>query len=174
MVETLNEQYLVWLYARIGSVDETRSAKTYWHLLSRLFIKEFVWLVPNDDNRVEDGRYIRHEFLEEMGLAEVSTDWLGAGCSVLEMLMGVANRLAFEADRTPTLWFWEILANLGLSGFNDVTFNEKRVDGIIDKLIWRNYKPNGQGGMFPLQRPEEDQRDIEIWRQVNAYLQEQN
>lgn len=175
MAETLDEQYLIWLYARIGSVDETRRDKTYWSLLGKLFTREFVWLVPNDDNRVEDGRYMRYEFLEEMKLTgQVDQNWMGAGCSVLEMLMGVASRLSFEADRAPTHWFWELLTNLGLSGFHDMAFNDRRVDAIIDKLIWRTYKFNGQGGLFPLRQSDEDQREIEIWYQMNLYLQEQH
>lgn len=170
----LEEQYLTWLYARIGNVDETRPSKMYWRLLSYLYTREFTWTVPNDDNRVEDGRYIRYRFLEEMGLAAHMASWLGPGCSVLEMLMALSERLAFDADRTPQHWFWELLTNLGLSGCNDRAFNEYEVSEIIDSLIERRYHPDGRGGLFPLQHPKQDQRNIEIWYQMSLYLQEQH
>jgi hypothetical protein len=173
MPPSIDEEYLTWLYARIGSVRETRRSKTYWSLFRFLFHKEFIWLIPNDDNRVEDGRYLRYEFLEETGLgSEISPDWMGMGCSVLEMLLALSERLAFQADRTPRHWFWELMNNLSLSGYNDRVFDEERVNTIVDTLIWRTYKPNGLGGLFPLRHPKEDQREVEIWYQLSAYLLE--
>lgn len=175
MDELLDEQYLTWLYARIGSVKETRKELTYWYLFKLLYTKEFVWLIPNDDNRVEDGRYLRYEFLDEVDVSgNVDPNWMGLGCSVLEMLMGVANRLAFEADKTPQLWFWELLTNLGLSGYTDRSVDERAIEDIVDRLIWRTYKPNGEGGLFPLRHPEEDQRHVEIWYQLSLYIQERH
>lgn len=175
MVEPLDEQYLTWLYARIGSVKERRKTNTYWSLLRLLYVKEFVWLIPNDDNRVEDGRDLRYEFLEETDPSgAVDPNWMGMGCSVLEMLMGVSKRLSFEDDRTPHHWFWELLINLGLGGYNDKEFDEARVTEIVDNLIWRTYEPNGMGGLFPLRDPSEDQRYVEIWYQLSAYILEEH
>lgn len=174
MNEQLDEQYLTWLYARIGSVRETRKTRTHWSLLKLLYAKEFVWLIPNDDNRVEDGRDLRYEFLDELGLHNVDPNWMGMGCSMLEMIMGVAKAMAFEDDRTPHYWFWALLNNLGLSGYNDKEFDERAVDDIVDTLIWRTYKRDGLGGLFPLKHPREDQRYIEIWYQLQAYLIEEH
>lgn len=174
-VVDLEETYLTWLYARIGNVDETRPSRMYWRLVTYLYTREFTWFVPNDDNRVEDGRYIRYEFLDDLGLAgQMGETWRGRSCSVLEMLMGVCERLAFDADRTPQHWFWELLNNLGLSGYTDRSFNERHVEEIVNCLIERRYQPDGRGGMFPLKNPEQDQREVEIWYQMNLYLQEQH
>lgn len=171
MVTPLDEQYLSWLYARIGSVRETRKSRTFWSLFRQLYTTEFVWLIPNDDNRVEDGRDLRYEFLEEVGLSDrVDPNWMGMGCSVLEMIMGLAKALAFEDDRTPRYWFWELMMNLGLSGYNDREYDERRVDEIISNLIWRTYEPDGTGGLFPLRHADVDQRHVEIWYQAQAYL----
>lgn len=171
----LDEQYLTWLYARIGVIEETRKSKTYWSLARLLYTTEFVWLVPNDDNRVEDGRDLRYEFLDETGLSgNIDPNWMGMGCSVLEMLMGLSQALAFEDDRTAHRWFWELLTNVGLSGYNDRAFNERAVEEIVSNLIWRNYKPNGEGGLFPLKHPREDQRRVELWYQAQAYLIEEH
>lgn len=171
----LDEQYLTWLYARIGSVRETRKSRTYWSLLRLLFCKEFVWLIPNDDNRVEDGRDLRYEFLDDAGLSgNVDPSWMGMGCSVLELLFGVAENLTFEADRSIRIWFWELMNNLGLSGFTDKEFDEERVTDIVDNLIWRTYNPDGRGGLFPLKHPPADQRNVEIWYQLCAYILERD
>lgn len=172
MSESLDEQYLTWLYARIGSVQETRPSKTYWKLLRTLFTKEFTWFVPNDDNRVDDGRYLRFEFLDEMGIMDVDEDWISMGCSVLEMIYAVCKHLSFEADGSVARWFWELMHNLNLSGYSDRNFNGRQVEQIIDTLVWRHYQSDGRGGLFPLRNPQVDQREVEIWYQMSAYLLE--
>lgn len=172
----LDEQYLTWLYARIGSVRERNKSKTYWCLFKQLYRKEFVWTVPNDDNRVEDGRDLRYEFLDECNLnGNVDPDWMGMQCSVLELLMGLSQRLSFEADRTPRYWFFELLKNLELDGCTDAQYkiqSPNYVNDIIEAVIWRTYSPDGRGGLFPLKYPPEDQRAVEIWYQLCAFILE--
>ena len=89
---TLDDQYLTWLYSQTGSVRLRNKARTHWSLLRQLYSKEFVWLVPNDDNRVEDGRDLRYEFLHETGHTRASREWLAMGCSFLEMLVALSRR----------------------------------------------------------------------------------
>jgi hypothetical protein len=172
----LDEKYLTWLYARIGSVKETRPSKTYWSIFRQLYEKEFIWLIPNDDNRVEDGRDMRLEFLDETNLySEVDPVWMEMPCSFLELIFGLARRLAFEADRTQRYWFWDLMQNLQLDRFTDREYNDdvaKTVDEAVDDVIWRTYSPNGRGGLFPLSDPPADQRDVEIWYQLEAYILE--
>ena len=36
----------------------------------------------------------------------------------------------------------------------------------------RSYAFDGYGGLFPLRKPHQDQRNIEIWYQMQAYLME--
>lgn len=173
MIEPLDERYLTWLYARIGSLRQANAVYTHWSLLRLLFTREFAWLIPNDVNRVEDGRYIRYEFLEDSGLTpDVDPNWLGLGCSVLEMIVSVSDRLAFEADRDTHYWFWQLMDNLGLTYFNDGTFDERLVDDIVHAMVFRDFAPDGRGSLFPLQRPAEDQRSIEIWHQLQNYVME--
>lgn len=168
----LDEEYFVWLYSQIGSVKTTSRSKTYWNLAKILFTTEFVWLVPNDDNRIEDGRNLRFEFCEERGI-EAEREWLRLPCSILELLIALSRRLSFEADEQAKWWFWHMMQNLGLEGLNDASgFRQRDVADILNDLIWRQYKPDGRGGLFPLNEPAEDQRRVEIWRQLNAYLME--
>jgi hypothetical protein len=171
----LDELYLQWLYSQVDSVRLKSPQRTHWSLFRVLYDKEFVWLVPNDDNRVEDGRKLRFEFLEELGVDTVDRNWMDLGCSFMEMLIGLSRRLAFEADGEPSEWFWHLLRNLELDEYTDrdhIPYRE--VNDILDTVIWRTYRKDGQGGLFPLHRPREDQTQVEIWAQLNAYLLERD
>lgn len=175
MNEPLDELYLTWLYDHVASVKLKNPSRTYWNLMRALFKTEFFWFVPNDDNRIEDGRDLRDEFLADQDIQVEDQDWLDLGCSMLELLIGLSRRLAFEAEGEPRIWFWEMIDNLGLYGYNDrVAFPHEAVKDILDQVVWRTYRRDGFGGLFPLQRADRDQRDVEIWYQLNAYLLERD
>ncbi|QJD49636.1 hypothetical protein HWD32_gp60 [Gordonia phage Secretariat] len=178
-IKPLDELYFEWLYGQVAAVSQKNPARTYWCLLRLLHKTEFVWIVANDDNRMEDGRDLRREFIEEYDLDEPENDWLTIGCSMLEMLISLSRRLSFEDDEeedTTIEWFWHLLANIGLRVFNDeqlvTTEQEEFVVHILEEVIWRNYHSNGRGGLFPLRNPQENQRDVELWYQLSSYLME--
>lgn len=165
----LDEQYLTWLQAQVR-VPRAR----YWKLLRQLYVTEFVWFVPNDDNRVADGKDLRHEFLEEKHILEIDPDWLTLGCSMLEMLIGLARLWSFEEDLSVGFCFWRMIDNLGLSQCNDRQPNPQYVSEVLDRVIWRTYEPDGTGGLFPLTDPHYDQREVELWYQLCAYILERD
>lgn len=176
MDASLDERYFTWLYSLVASVKVKNPNRTHWKLCRQLHKKEFVWLVPNDDNRVEDGRDLRHEFLEVDNPPWVDPDWMELGCSMLEMLIALARRLSFEADGSTEVWFWHLIETLELEHFNDRNYDdhaEAVIDETLDRVIWRRYSRDGSGGLFPLRNPAQDQRKIEIWYQLGAYLVEQ-
>lgn len=173
MSAPLDELYFEWLYGQVGSVKRTNPSATYWKLLKLLFTKEFVWIVPNDDNRIEDGKDLRYEFLAECEIDTEDRDWLELGCSFLELLIGLSRRLAFEADGLASDWFWELIDNLGLRSYNDrANIPENHVDETLNRVIFRTFNYDGTGGLFPLKEATQDQRDVEIWYQLSAYLTE--
>ena len=49
---------------------------------------------------------------------------------------------------------------------------EEYVDNIIDTFLDRDYEANGDGGLFPLLAPQEDQTEVELWYQLSAYYME--
>lgn len=170
MTRQLDELYFDWLYALVCS-DTKKSAKTHYKMLEQLFFKEFVWTIVNDVNRAEDGKELRSEFLAEQRL--LGTDgFKHLGCSMFELLVALSRRLSFVTDGEPRYWFWVMIKNAGLYGYNDgMVLNVDRVDEILDRIIWRTYSPDGRGGLFPLGNNDgEDQRDIELWYQMSAYL----
>lgn len=175
MSEPLDERYFRWLYSQVGNTKLKNPARTYWTLLKQLYTKEFIYIIPNDDNRLEDGRDLRHEFIEEQGLhgEDPDPDWMGLGCSMLELFVGLSRRLAFEDDGTAAGWFWKLLTNINLHEYTDKSkFAAEDVDKILDAVIWRTYRRNGRGGLFPLKHAHEDQCEVELWYQLSAYLLE--
>jgi hypothetical protein len=173
--EVLDEQYLIWLYSQVGNVKDRNRSRTYWNLFRQLYSIEFVWLVPNDDNRVEDGRDLRYEWIGEhhQGDLDITAEWLGRGCSFLEMLIALCRRTAFEADSHPDTWFWHLLNNLGLLECTDRSnYDPIEVDDRIHTVIQRTYERDGRGGLFPMRHAQKDQRRVELWYQMNAYLLE--
>jgi len=167
---TLDDQYLAWLYSQVAEVRTRKSSKTYWGLLRKLFSTEFAWFIPNDDNRAEDGRELRCEWISERNIG-IDPEWFSLGCSFLEMLIGVSRRLSFEAEGEVSYWFWHMIDNLGLLGFHDRSnFSDEEVEDRTSAVIWRTYDYNGIGGLFPLRRASRDQRRVEIWYQLSEYL----
>ena len=139
----------------------------YTDLFEQMFLKEFFWTVPNDDNRIEDGLDIRREYFHRH-------EALDRGCSVLEVIIGLSRRLSFLAGGDSEWWAWRLIANLELSRMTGRigAIRAERIDDILDRFIWRLYEPDGTGGLFPLAWPKEDQRKVELWYQMCHYIEE--
>lgn len=169
--EPMDEMYFKWLYSQ---VDTSREGHTYWDIARLLYKKEFVWTIPNDDNRAEDGRELRREFIELNRIRRVDENWLTLGCSMLELLIALSRRLEFETEDVGSeVWFRILMSNLGLLNYYDArAFSANEVDETLDRVIWRTYDSTGRGGLFPLKQPRENQKTVEIWYQMSAYLLE--
>lgn len=171
--QPLDELFFTWLYSQVADAEVTDTRRTYWKLFRQLYTKEFVWIIPNDDNRLEDGKELRREFIHEEGLYNVDPHWIELGCSVLELMVGLSRRLSFEAGGKPHYWFWQLVTNLDLEKYNDRRrLDGNRVDDIIDRVIWRTYDRRGHGGFFPLKSRCRNQRNVELWYQLSAYVLE--
>lgn len=153
-------------------VYDDRFGKSYHQLFEYLYSVEFYWTIPMDRNRALDGIDLRDKY-------GCSNDILDEPCSVLEMLIGLAARMENqfmtnydEGDRTGQ-WFWMMLTNLGLNRLDDDNFDEETADYFTYRFLNRGYEPNGEGGgLFVVERPFQDLRDVDIWTQMNWYLGE--
>ncbi len=173
--QPLDELYFRWLYRQVADPHSKDLSLSYWKLLKELFSREFTWTVPHDDNRAEDGKELRSEFIHEEDLTRVDQTWMEVGCSMLEMMVGLSRRLSFEADGPPYYWFWMLMDNIGLGGLSDNRrLPKKKIEETLDRVIFRTYKRNGLGGLFPLAKTRKDQRKVELWYQMAEYLQEQS
>lgn len=175
----INQDYFEWLCEMVH-VDQID--RSYWILMRDLHNKKFVSFIPHDENRAYDGLELREDYLREIWYSKYEE--IEGECSVLEMLIGLARRIDYETtdpydndttDKT-VYWFWEMIDNLGLLQFDDESYVELNgthyVNSIIDVFVKRKYKRNGLGGLFPLEKSHKDQRRIEIWYQMSAYLNE--
>ena len=168
--------YFCWLCEMV-CVDGRYTDSSYWILAKILWNTDFYWMIDMDENRAADGEGLRYRY-ECIG----GTDSYDGPCTVLEMMIALADRMDTVMDeldgecRVP-MFFWEMIDNLGLSEYTDEWFNEGNddrgeIDHILEEFLERGYDYYGHGGLFPLKNPREDQREVELWYQANAYLLE--
>ena len=165
----ISNDYFLWLCEQVML---RQSDEDYSFLLRALHRKEFYWTVPNDDNRAEDGKDLRYEFVEEYDIFDY--DVIKGPCTVLEMLIGLSRRFD-DGERVPAEWFWEMLENLfDMEKCTNDVVDPAYLDHVLDRLLDRTYEFNGVGGIFPLENPQKDQRKVEIWYQMQAYIIEKS
>ncbi len=172
----IRQLYFNWLVSLVATDEEARK---YHRLLNHLHEREFYWIVNNDFNRSADGIDMRSTFADENNIDYLTIrDDLMGPCTVLEMLVGLANRIEFSimgdedfGDRTG-LWFWEMIGNLGLTKMTFNRFNKADCDEILDNFLGRNYDFNGTGNIFYVENPSFDMQKAEIWNQMCWWLNE--
>jgi len=168
MNEPIENNYFNWLCTKVLE----RGNSNYADLLVILHKTEFVWVVPADRNRAQDGIELRTNFEREMRLGH-DIEFENMPCSVLEMMVAFAKRASFQTYIPTKKWLWEFISNLKLDEFRRVSDQDIHlIDDILYSFIWRQYDSNGYGGMFPMCSPKKDQRKVEIWYQFAEYVHE--
>lgn len=166
------DPYFEWIYDKMCDTRFPESV-TFRKLLSYLHNTEFVYSIPRDENRAEDGRDLRKRFNYETGAVGPPRC---LPCSVLEMMVALVIRAEETIMDDPLLgnrtaqWFWGMIVNLGLGNMDDTRFDERHVDYTITRFLDRRYSPDGKGGLFTIKNCNEDLRNVEIWYQLNWYL----
>jgi len=175
MSDPLVERYFRWLVPQIRGNERNDSGQSYNDLARILFSKEFVSIVNYDENRMADGRQLRRDFCHARRLPINTLDWIES-TAFLEVLVGLSRHLEFQAGGDAHGWAWQLICNLELHKFSDPLSprKSKQAEEILETCIQRTYTPDGQGGFFPLAWPIEDQRAVELWYQMAAYVDEQH
>lgn len=179
-LEHINNDYFNWLY---GIVED--SDREYLFLLRQLFEIEFstdtAVLIDTDINRIDDAIDLRKDFIRENLSREdicIIDEFNCQPCSLLEMMISLAYRMedVMGMDKFPD-WFWIMIDNLGMDEFVDSDLKKiplvramDKIDRKVSNLLNREYCKDGTGGLFPLKNPDCDQRKVEIWYQMSAYL----
>lgn len=128
-----------------------------------------------DENRSWDGINLRTRFIDIYPNAQINIE---RDCSILEMMIALSIRCEdyiMQDDRYGNRtgeWFWNMILSLGLTGMTDTNFNKGFVEEVLFRFITRDYDANGKGGLFTILNPHIDMRRIEIWHQLNWYLEE--
>lgn len=160
--------YLYWLRDLVYTNVQNGE---YNLLFKLLFRTDFVWSVPNDDNRIQDGFNLRSEYLGYGSEYLIDMD-----VSVLEVLIGISIHMVdmiYDGDENILdECFWILIQNLHLNEYDDDNYNSYEVNNILTIWMERSYSKSGKGGLFPLSKPLKNQRRVEIWYQMSQYLLE--
>ena len=173
--DVLNE-YFDWM-CQLVSDKQYIGNRSYRKLLSKLHNIPFTYTIDMDGNRAADGIDLRYRFGYERNYEDyiIASFLDDKPCSVLEMIIALALRCETimedpdYGDRTGE-WFWGMIESLGLESMDDTSFNRDYVDDVIDIFLSRDYGRDGRGGLFTIKHPKRDLRTVELWYQMNWYL----
>ena len=169
--------YFDWLCERIGIQDKhVKDSKAINILYETKFrvCEKYHKQVALDESRIEDALSMREKFTNDsdfepmfdarfllrVGLSDVS---------IFEIMVALADRMIYNCsdsiDRSEA--FLIMFKNL-FSGI-DENDSEKLLER-VKKFLNREYDKDGTFGLFPLKNPKKDQRKVEIWYQMMAYI----
>lgn len=172
--DRINNEYFEWMYKKMFGESYSKEL-SYRKLLIHLHNVEFIFTIPKDQNRAEDGISLRYRFALINGY-EDEYDYLDGPCSILEMMVALAIRCEENIMDDPNVgdrtgqWFWNMVVSLGLGHMTDIHYDRRFVDEVLDKFLEREYEPNGKGGLFTIRNCGRDLRTVEIWYQLCWYL----
>jgi hypothetical protein len=171
MLLSTNLDYIEWLKTTRCDLDPHNQ---YCLLFRDLSALNFVSIVDFDHNRIYEALYYREAYTGDTALPHDTV-------SMLEIIRTMAikcEEVSFDAEHTNTVteWFWQLLGNVGLDKFVDLDYHDlgggEVVRNILCKIILRSYDHAGVGGLFPLRYPTENQRFIDLFYQMRAYVEE--
>ena len=161
--------------------NDDHKMSEYCRLVDFLFKIPFESFHPMDNNRISDAKSMRDEIVHnEYGARRIdATIVLDRYISVFEVLIAIAHRMwndilcdaMTEEDHTSD-YFWEFLRNLDVEKYTNERFNELNVREKVEKWVRREYEKDGFGSIFPMKKPRNDMRKIEIWDQLGDYIME--
>lgn len=176
-MKELWEDYLQYLIWRCG-LQEFRGWGGLFGFLHNI---EFIYILDRDGNRYDDGIRLRddYEIPEEFAdgynnYDDLINEFMDKPCSVFEMLIALSIRVDDEfigdpKEEHPEEFFMIMLRNLRLDKFRNCS---RECGDIISVWLDRRFDRDGRGSPFPLKRPIGNQRDVEIWDQMMAYINE--
>lgn len=179
---TVDEAYFEWLCHIALRQRGKRLIYPYAMLCGYIHRIVFKSTVPNDDNRASEGCDLRTEFMHDPASAGhyETPSWVeffDSPATIFEVLVALARRCDFQVELGVQEWFYIFLVNLHLEQFDDNDFaaaDRIKISKKINPFNNRTYSPSGAGGIFPLKRPAQDQRKVELWYQMSAYILENN
>ncbi len=169
------DEYFEWLFI----IATNKKTRRYRKLCEFLFSKDFYYTNEYDANRVGDGLNLRERFIDERRMSLRDMQALrDFRCSVFEMMIGLVLRCdetimrdATHGNRT-SLWFYKMICSLHLDMMDDEHFDEDYCNVAIERMLNRQYLPNGDGGLFTVRKQNVDMRKEEYWYQAMIFFNE--
>lgn len=143
----------------------------YEDMLRVLYSYPFEIIVETDANLLPNVFALRDEY----GYKPKPYEKDMANC--FEIFISLASKFDWllsdlkNPDRTEE-WFWMMMKNTGLIFYDNEHFNRDDIESICDVFVHRKYKTNGYGGPFPLRQPRKNVRRVDLWYQINWYVNE--
>lgn len=177
----LKSHYYNWLLSLIFGDQVNEIKENYSYLFETLFLYDYNVTMEMDKNRADDGLYLRTRFSSENNIPidYINCDLIGP-CSILELMVALSYRIEdtimYDSDKgfRPYIWFYAMLQSLCLDEVTNINWNPNLVKYRIDIFNNREYDANGKGGLFTIEDHSIDLRYLEIWAQMNLYLNEYN
>lgn len=175
----LHNLYFRWLYDLVVPVLDSQGLSSYGVVCTAMHNIIFKDQVPYDSNRVAAAAELRNWFLASNPdiFPHDRNDVLTRDASIFEVLIRLAHDANFMIELDSQKWFQIFLKNLGLDLYSDNYCLDHRTGHIfrvLRRFNERTYRPDGKGGLFPLKNPGGDQRKIELWYQMGAWVNEHN
>lgn len=176
MVEKVKNMYFDWMMNKV--IPDIREQRKYSKLLNTLNQLIFYFTIPLDENRAVDGADLRYRFGLENNIESyiIQRELDVRECSILEMMVALALRGEEHIMEDPDIgnrvsfWFFSMLKSLKLSDMTNDNFDYNWIRYRIECFLAHEYEPNGEGGLFTVNNPREDMRNVEIWYQMMWYL----
>lgn len=173
----MNDPYFQWLCYRVGIPGKRHFLRMAEELHELIFRPGDQ--IETDKNRANDGLQLRVEFMTRYGVSGSAEN--RGPCTMLEFLIGLAQRMSYvmgtdDNDLHTAHYFWAMIENIRLGKLSDERYEELNgdffVQEAVDRILFRTYEWNGDGGLFPLKHCRHDQRKTEIWYQMQNWLLE--
>lgn len=174
----LQEIYFDWMSNVV--MPNTNERYRYRYLLEALNASIFHFSIPMDENRMRDGIDLRYRFAYENGYSDEEVSRAlnhNRSCSMLEMMVALAIKgderilYDYETGNRADYIFRVMLESLDLIHMTNDNFYLHYVEYRIDCLLNREYDYDGRGGLFTVENPRRDMRLVDIWYQMNWYLE---
>jgi hypothetical protein len=177
VISSIPVQYFRWLYDRVCDVRDSQSYRSYQEVCDEMQRMKFKVIVPGDENRRSNGADLRDEFLDFIRNRDLDrqAEREAHQVSLFETLVSLSDEARLMTGESCVVWFSIFLQNTGLDHYPDVKMDvtaKLKVRRILRRLNDRKYGASGKGGLFPLNMPLQDQRDVELWLQMGAYVRE--
>ena len=177
----LNDRYFKWLLGLLGFKDPINDCG-YISMLSYLYSKDFKLtdpIVGHDDNRLDDGFDLRAQYSNNFTDPEFP-EVFEEPVTVLEVLTAFAVRIdddiMYDGALHASKWFFIMIDNLGMTNFTDdrlgLNWTIDDEEQIIDIWMSRQYGIDGKGSIFPIKNTAFDQKNLEMWYQMQEWFRE--